>query len=647
MMNSHFTSIYSSRLKSFFFRFLTVFIVYSFVRLFFVLLNSHQYTGFKFSQILDAFFLGLRFDLSALALLNLPLFLFCLVSGHFISARWFDRISHWAFLALNVPFLFLNVADFEYYKFTGSHMTVDVFLLRGEAAAQIDQFIINFWHLIVIGLLLAAPLFYVSLKIKSADRSPFFKKRDIGFLLVLIVLIGVGARGGMQKKPLKPTHAFVLGHDELGSLALNSTFTILKSKVATSIQKVDYYDSFDAALERIPEPNFSGVRIKKKDNVVILILESFATEFWGAANPYDGFTPFLDRLSKKGLFFKKSFANGRRSIEGLPAVLWGVPSLMSTPIANSNYQQSNWIGLGHILQEDGYHTSFFHGAAKGTMYFDSISARGGLSDYYPLERYPMVDEHFDGNWGLYDEPFLKYMVSEISRHPQPFFSLVFTISTHQPYHVPEIYSGKFKKGTMKIHESVRYVDYAVEQFFKEAEKQPWFKNTLFIITADHTQMSESEFYNMPLGRFMVPVLIYHPGIDWDKSERLSAPVDTERIVQQTDILPTVIDFVGAPIPAKGLLRFGRSIFDQKNAGEAILHQNGNYWLVKDRHFLQYTPGVEQALLFDLGADLDQKNPLAGDDFKPLREAYIKKTQAYIQYFQNGLIDRKLYVPLKE
>ena len=235
------------------------------------------------------------------------------------------------------------------------------------------------------------------------------------------------------------------------------------------------------------------------------------------------------------------------------------------------------------------------------MYFNSIAGLAGLEKSYPLESYPGPSSDHDNAWGIFDGPFLQFMAHNLATYPQPFFSTVFTLTSHQPYEVPPQYKGRFPPGTLEAHETVGYVDYAVKRFFETVKKMPWFKNTLFVITGDHTQMSASEHYNTTLGRFMVPLLLYHPG-------RELPPADTDRVTDHTDILPSIIDYLGLPY-RKQLPLFGRSVFDHRtNRGKALLHMTGNYWIVDNDYFLQYNSDHKTALLFDY-RDHEQKNEL--------------------------------------
>jgi phosphoglycerol transferase MdoB-like AlkP superfamily enzyme len=613
-----------------------LFFIYTLLRFLFFVFNRHNFLVFENQFILQSFINGWRFDLSAILLLNIPFFLLVFLTPSLLyRTKIFQVFLKIFFVTTNFPFIAANLIDSEYYKFTGNRMTAEIFLFRHEAQNQLDQFIINYWYLGALGLLLLFVLIQFFPQIqwipkKNKNHLALQILKTTALTLMLSTFLVFGARGGFQPKPLQPLHAYSLaGVSELGVLTLNSTFTILKSKLKSRLSPIYYFQSSEEVLAELKQTPPTGESLPQPQNVVILVLESFATEFWGAANSYEGYTPFLDSLTKKGLFFKNNFANGRRSIDALPAILFGVPSFMSTPIVKTNYHANDWNGLGHIAKRAGRHVSFFHGAPRGTMYFDAISAMAGLDDYYPMERYPSAKD-FDGHWGIYDEPFLQFAIKEINQHPQPFLSTVFTISTHQPYHVPPKYEGFFKKGTLDIHESVSYVDYSLKQFFKEAEKQPWFKNTLFIITGDHTQMSASEHYNTSIGRYMVPLLFYHP------TQKLPA-VDPQRVTQHTDILPSVLDYLD--IESEPYLLFGRSVFDQNQEGEAIFSIDDNYWLIHKKYFMHFYEPNQQSNIYSRN-DAHQQHPLTNKE--ALKKTMETRIKSYIQYYKNSLIQNNLY-----
>ena len=661
----------TSHLKTLKNQLILLIVVYFFLRLLFLFFNFHQYSSFPLNQLFLSFLHGLRFDLAALFLLNSPLILLSFVLPN--KNRWAHYLTHGLFLILNLPFIFANLIDLEYFKYTGKRMGLDIFIIKNEAMNQFDQFLKNYWELVCLAFCLALVLHVLGQKKKGSDLSGPHHRPHVSALLSLLTqrfLLGlivislsvVLIRGGFQKKVLKPINAFTIGHFNLGHLSLNSTFTLLWSRNNRGFsKKATYFKTEEEALQLLARPlskkggsseaclphvtegdnetdnchgNTKEVIHRRKgeirDNVVLIILESFATEFWGAANDYPGYTPFLDSLTQKGLFFKKNFSNSRMSLNAFFSILFGIPPLLDTPLAKSNYQQNRWIGLGEVLSAAGYHTSFFHGAPKGTMYFDSISTMAKLKDYYPMERYPHKEAHFDGAWGIYDRPFLEFAAKKMALHPRPFFSTLFTLSTHQPYHLPPGDKNRFPKGSLEIHETIGYTDHALESFFKTAKKMPWFKDTLFIITADHTQFGNTQFYNTPLGRFMVPLLIYHPG-------KTLPPARIDQVTHHADIFPTIVDYLG--LTQNEYLLFGRSIFDNTPEGLALLYLEGHYWLVQNNYFLQYNPYQKKALLFNY-SDHGQKNPLKNPQMK---SKMLNKLKAYIQYFQNGLIENNLYL----
>lgn len=620
-----------ARIKTALLRLNLLLAIYTFLRIVFFVLNSHVFNKYSTLQILESFISGLRFDLSAILFLNAGFLILSLIAPNKIyNSKNYQLFLKAVFALTNIPFILANLADSEYYKFTGNRMTKEILFLKSEAAEQIDQFVFNYWHIVMLAVVCTfVPLKFYP-KAKNSLSMNFFKKNiyNVAMVLGILLVIGLGIRGGTQSKPLQPAHAYATGLPDLGVLTLNSTFTLLKSKKVVELKRIDYFSDENQVLEELKQNKLRYDSKLPPQNVVLIILESFATEFWGAANTYPGFTPFLDSLTKKGLFFKNNYASGRRSIEAFPAILFGLPVFMTTPIVKTNFYSNRWDGVAELVKKHNYHASFFHGAHKGTMYFDVISALAGFEDYYPQERYPGDDS--DGNWGVYDEPFMQYMVKEVNKHPQPFLSILFTLSTHQPYHVPEKYKDKFPKGTLKIHESVGYVDDSLRKFFESASKEPWFENTLFVITGDHTQMSESEHYNSTLGEYRVPLLLYHP----KKKLETSNP---NRVTQHTDIVPTILDFLG--IHNESHLLFGRSVFDETQEGEAIFYAKDSYWLVRENHFIRLREVNQKSALYDIN-DPHQSHPIM--DNEELLKKMDTRLRAYIQLYRNGLLENKLY-----
>jgi arylsulfatase A-like enzyme len=608
--------------------------LYVLLRAIFLVCNDNTFSQANARQIGLAFLSGLRFDLSAIAAINFPFILLSFLPRQSEPSPGYARLLKGVFLGLNIPFLLINVVDLEYFKFTGRRSTLDLLGVAGDAGVKWPALVGYYWPLALIGLGLSAALY---LLYGRAPKRPALTPGRLNVWVWLLNLAAVGPlclvafRGGLQMRTLNPAQAMPEAPGELAQLALNSSFTVLKSYHKKHLARYGGFRGRDELLAYL-RPLVDGPKIladePRHDNVVILILESFSAEYCGAGNRGSRYTPFLDSLASQSLFFTHNYANGRRSIEAMPSILAGLPSLMSESLLESIYQNNHLLGLGALLAPHGYTTSFFHGGQNGTMRFDTFARRAGIQNYFGLNEYPNKKD-FDGHWGIFDEPYLQYVAHALTAQKPPFAAAIFTLSSHHPYPIPEKYRGRFKKGTLAIHESIGYTDFALEQFFATARQQPWYSNTLFIITGDHTQKLETPEYQNLLGQYRVPLLFHHPQLKF-------SGVATDRVTQHADILPSVLDYL--QIQTDRRLLFGKSVFRQ-GEGRAFLHSNGHYWLVRGHDALELAAGGATRF-FDLAQDPQMRSAIPGEPQR--RRALEKEAQALLQYFNNGMLDNNLY-----
>ncbi|MEZ4923773.1 MAG: LTA synthase family protein, partial [Crocinitomicaceae bacterium] len=295
-------------------------------------------------------------------------------------------------------------------------------------------------------------------------------------------------------------------------------------------------------------------------NVVIIIMESFSVEYIGALNESGStYTPFLDDLISHSLSFTNAYANGKKSLDAVPAILASVPKLMEDEYLLSNYSVNQLHALPEIMNEMGYSSSFFHGATNGSMNFDSFCEMIGFQNYYGRTEYNN-EADYDGTWGIYDEEFLDWTKQKMNSQKQPFFDVIFTISNHPPYDIPKKYEDKFKNAPSKKHRAVMYADYALETFFEKIKNESWFNNTLFVLTADHTPGTDDPLYSTDLGKVHIPLLFYHAN-----DSGLTGTKD--RVIGQIDIMPTILDLVGYKKP---YFSFGHSAFHYQRGYTSML-----------------------------------------------------------------------------
>ena len=596
-------------------------VLYTICRVAFSMINNGFFEGVSAAHYGRALIHGFRFDIAALCIINS---IFVIVSV--LPMAWVHRVStakYWKalFFITNIPMLILNIADIEYFKFTGKRTQSSLLGIAGDVKAQAFQLLSYYWYFVIIVLVLVYFLwkFYPQRVAQAQDSTikPLYAWLILPLTIAMLVL---GIRGGIQLKPLSPNQAFVVTPHVLGHFSLNSPYVFIASFAAPGRLEVLHYFATDAeAKQLVLKPASNMYPQPTKDNVVILILESFDSEYLGIGNSYPGFTPFFDSLARKSLYFGHCFANGRTSIEALPSILASLPSMMQEPFITSYYQDNTVSGLGTVLKKEGYQTSFFHGGKNGTMNFNSFAGIAGFDQYYGLNEYPNQSD-YDGNWGIFDEPYLQYAVTKFSEMKQPFASALFTLSAHQPYTIPKQHLGKFPKGDLEIHECIAYSDYALKKFFEAASKTAWFKNTLFVITADHTQQTSKTAYQNIKGEFSVPLLFYHP------QKKLQA--DTSIITQQTDIMPSVLALLGIANPQQ--LLFGKSVFDPHPISEAVNYANGVTRVFHKNEFIEFNAVDESMLLHQFNNENVIDNPALA---KPL----VLKAKAYQQYFNNSLI----------
>lgn len=640
---------------------------YALLRLGFFISNYAAFQGIGAGPVLLAFWHGFRFDMSAILMLNLPFLLLSVL----VPVQWQAGQKGLRALCvlLQVPGFAGNILDWEYFKFIGRRTSNELTTVGTEVGNQFGQFLVNYWALLLLCLALLALLWWLfpmpkatEFSTANAPASPQpvggqamrYVRMVLGKLFYLVVaaaLAVLGIRGGLQLKPLRPGNAFQQSPAVLGHLALNSTFTLIKSfgEEDEKLEAKKYFSDL-AMLRRALAARSLPARARDAhsdttENVVILLLESFASEYTGIENGgQGGYTPFFDSLANVpgAVLLRDNYANGRRSIEALPAILTGLPSLMETSFITSNYQTDEIHGLGEMLGRHGYSTAIYHGAQNGTMGFDTFSGIAGVQHYYGLNEYPGAAKSpdYDGHWGIFDEPYLHYFNQQLAQTKEPFFATLFTLSSHEPFTLPSAYAAKGKsptpsgwQGTLPIHATIRYADLALQRFFQAARRQPWYSRTTFILTADHTSQSDQSTYQNPLGAQKTPLLIFRPG-------RLLPVVPAHRISQQADVPATVLDLLGLSGEQKMLLPFGSSVFDNEAPGRAIFQNGTSYFLVHSDFVTELTAD-NVVRLYPYQAHFIPHEPVANPDLA-LAKKYGDELRACVQFYVNGLLENRLY-----
>lgn len=555
-------------------RLLILFPIYSFLRLGFYLTHLENYSIYTPTDVFISFFYGLRFDLAALCLVNAPLLILSFLNCTHRAFLIFERVL---FVFLNAGAIIISLNDYELFNFTGKRLSIDFFYIADDIVTQLPQIMVFYWYFTLAGFLLLYLVYYLDSKFLKVSSHRF---KIVPHLLVPIVLLGaffIGIRGGLQSKSINVQSAFVQGSNELGQLVLNTPYHFIRTLKSSRVVTPRFIaDSRIREFVKVPAQTFAQDTHR---NIVLIILESFSSEYME-----EGYMPFLSSLAKESLFLEKHLANGRKSIEALPSLLCSIPSLLNEPFPKSTFQGNKITCFPDILKKHHYTNYFFHAGNRGTMGFDAFTRSHGFEKYFSREDYPSKED-FDGTWGIFDGPYLKYVVDEISKMPEPFLASVFTLSSHQPYSIPEDLKGVFAKGTLEIHESIGYADFALKEFFDFARKQSWYEKTLFVITADHTSKLGSKKFSNMIGQYRVPLLLFAPGLKFEG--------DFDFVTQHSDIPHTILDFLG--IPADGMSLMGQSIlspnkrlaFNLVGGAQYVLVENDGYSVLKEDEHVAY------------------------------------------------------------
>jgi phosphoglycerol transferase MdoB-like AlkP superfamily enzyme len=612
-------------------------------RLSFYLFNLHYFSHLGFTEVIRILAFGLRFDLATLFMLNAP-FIFMMTLPLPLRKFRVWRFSAMAlFLIANSTALMVNIVDIVYYRFTFKRMTADIFSYATNdisLSTLLPQFFKDFWGffllfaLFVVILIVALVRFKISPVKRKISPWIWHTLQVVGFLVAMAVTV-IGIRGGLQLKPINIITAGKVSEARNAAFVLNTPFTIIKTFNQQSLARTNYFD--ETTLEEIYTPviqpsNFRGLsKDGSRVNLVIIIMESLSAEHIGAFNKnrenYPGFTPFLDSLMPHAVAFR-GFANGKQSIEGIPAILASLPSLLDKPYINSAYAANKFNSLASLLDAEGYHSAFYHGGTNGTMDFDGFAQMAGFDKYYGRTEYNNETD-FDGQWGIFDEPYFSYFADGLNAMKPPFFATIFSLSAHHPYTLPEKYKNNFPEGNLKIQKTIAYADFALREFFDKASKMPWYRNTLFVITADHTSEAWLPEYKNKVGMYEIPIVFYAPGY------RLPRPDAT--IADQIDIMPSALGLLGYDKP---FVAFGQNVFDSKE-GTAVNYINGVYQLITDSLVLEFD-GSNSLSLYNYQSDpLLEQNLL----FTHRREAnrMEQALKAIIQQYNNRMIDNQLTI----
>ena len=634
-----------------------VYVVYFLARVLYLLLNySYFAVDMTYGHLLELFMGGLVFDTSAILITNSLYIFLMLLPWHGKETRLYQQVCKGVFLCINGLALFVNCCDAVYFRFTMRRTTTTIFnefSNEGNILSIFFKELVNHFYLVFIFGVIIWALYKCYRSTRLRQRHYVWWQYDVAMLLSLLFVAPftvAGIRGGFTTavRPITISNANQYAdHPIEAALVLNTPFSLYRTIGKDVFVVPDYFspEDLEVIYSPIHQPDIvtndsvdSDTTFVKK-NVVILIVESFGREYIGALNRsldggrYKGYTPFVDSLIARSVTFTHSYCNGRKSIDGMPSILSSIPMFVE-PFFLTPASMNHVSGIARLLGNEGYETAFFHGAQRGSMGFQAFANATGFKAYYGREDFNADsrfgnDVDFDGTWAIWDEPFLQYYGAKMSEMKEPFMTAVFTASSHHPYVVPEKYQDVYPEEGLIIHKCIRYTDMAIRKFFERVSHEPWFHNTIFVLTSDHTNLSDHAYYQTDLGGFCSPIIIYEPG------NQSRIPEIQDKIAQQIDILPTVMGMLHYPRP---YFAFGIDLFNTPPEETwAVNYLNGIYQYVKKEHVLQFD-GEKTIGIYALSDSLMQNNLNGQLPDQPWMEQDLK---AIIQQYMSRMVEDRL------
>ena len=605
------------------------------------LFNLQFFHQTSVGEAMFLFFYGMRFDLAVTVVINLPLIIYYCFPSRKIFRRFPQQLSDFIYVTTNAIAILLNFTDIITFRFFGRHLSIDFMKLMRVSDeiswGTLRQVLFDHWYLLVIYILLVLVINVVAKHTRlQEDEKHIIKRwhlRQIVSLLLLLLLSLFSWHNELKARTINMEMTLRYTSPQNVPILLNTPFCILSSHEAPLENRHQFDDINNQFIHyELTANRFLFADSLAQDtlpsNVVVIVMKGIGQEMIGYYNPKHRYqlTPFLDSILAQSLTFDGR-SNSRRTTEAMPAILAGIPSLMKEDFGNSNFSQNDFEAFAQHLKSHGYNTIFMHGGSNGVMGFDRFAHRAGFKNYFGRDEYG-DDSDFDGQWGIYDGPFLQYAANALNRIHGPFATTIYMLSSRYPYKVPKDFQfpdeSYFWTGFEK---TVYYTDCALRDFFATASRMPWYSNTLFVITSDfsNSEHFQPEYTNI-WGMYAIPIAFYWP-------HRIEAQY-SEEIAQQIDLGPSILSALKLN---DTLFCFGRNLFSDSTEQTFISYFNLTYQYC-DGTYLVQSDGQQPYGIYKPRLDPFLNDNLFGRLQCP---DIFEKLYRYLEEYNNRMINNEL------
>lgn len=554
----------------YFFQLIILVLLLTFFRGLFLAVYYSSFKGLSLFQIFSAFFKGVHFDIASAAMVLFPSIVLLLVSS-FINKKIFKFLYKLQFIFSLSMVIIFSCSDIIYFSNANKRLGYEAYVYFSHGITSIIQIgIIDspILFLVCFGLLISMAVLIFKTKKNHFVPNKQTNKNYLYFLLLIIFTV-VAIRGGFQNHRLKISDSIISSNNFLNSLVVSTPFQVIRSmgigrytinfdeKLMQAVRE-DLNSKYNMNLSKdyLFTKSIENNKIINKKNIALILLESWDSVRVGPKSKFPEATPFFNSLAKKGYYFPNFYSCGIRSSNGLFCSLSGVYDVIGKPMMWRKELTHSFPYISRILKDHGYTNLFFTG---GTLMFDNLKRMLITSEFdYSAgqDEISKIYNHSGNSWGIEDEYIYKHAIEKIKKTKGPWFSYFLTASSHSPFLVDKKYHKFSKKdfSDFDLLNSLVYSDKALENFVNDLKKIGQYENTIFIITADHTNHKGLSFYHDK----SIPFVIYSPINDLP---RVSNDYLSNVIGSQVDIQPTIMSLLGLKIRNT----FGFNLFDKKDS----------------------------------------------------------------------------------
>ncbi len=589
-------------------------------RLFFILTKYKESFQFSISDLLATFSNGLQLDISAAAyVMAIPLL--ASIPGIWFNGDWYRRSLKWYTYFFIVASSLIVAGDTILYKYWGFRMDSTALLYLktpGEAAASVTPLQMTFFILSVAVLSFLFILLYrrfIDRLFHGFDRI----RRRIPAALLLLVLTGsliIPVRGGFGLAPINAGTVYFSNDLFLNHTAINVVWNAGSSLFNQNPTENPYNFMDIAEAENIAgsltAKNGAPLKVlnNPEPNILFIILESFGNSLVGSLGGDPLTTPRLNSYSGDGILFTNFYASGNRTDKALPAILNGYPAQPATSIIKEPRKTQSLAGIVGILNDQGYKSSFWYGGDINFANFNSFLIASGFQSIITMDNFDPVN--YNSKWGVHDHLLFESLKDSMKTVSEPFFSVILTLSSHEPFEVPmdPVFEGR--DDLTKFRNSVYYADQAVGSFLDWAKETDWWKNTLVVLVADHCRRNSADDLVYSQEIFRIPMLWLGGALD-------TAGLRVEKFGSQVDIPETLLNQLGIA----GDFSFGKDLLSEQSNSFAFYTFNEGFGFITD----------SSALIYDHKAGKSVVNEGAEPSFAE------KTGKSYLQVLYNDYLKR--------